>query len=94
VGFLPSFAYLGRVDKRLQHPRHTTPRLQAPAGSVAIADNQTAVYPIATPAGWQIIGRTPLDLSPEKLENRTRFTIGDKVQFEPMALKDYKRYLS
>lgn len=78
IGFMPNFAYLASLDSRLCSPRHKTPRAQIPPGSVGIADCQTGIYPSATPAGWQIIGRTPLDLSNN---SNIEFKVGDKVQF-------------
>ncbi len=78
VGFLPNFAYLGTVDKKIQIPRLTAPRLSVIKGSVAIADNQTGVYPSASPAGWRIIGRSPLNLAPPC---DTKFQISDTVNF-------------
>ena len=60
VGFMPGFGYLGPLDERLRLGRRATPRLRVPAGSVAIAGEQTAIYPLETPGGWWIIGRTSL----------------------------------
>lgn len=60
IGFAPGFAYLGLVDETLATPRLATPRPRVPAGSVALADRQTAVYPLATPGGWNLLGRTPM----------------------------------
>ncbi len=81
LGFAPGFAYLGPLPPALATPRLATPRLRVPAGSVAIADNQTAIYPFATPGGWRLIGRTDewlwnVDRSPP-----TRFVPGDRVRF-------------
>lgn len=81
LGFAPAFAYLGELDTRICHPRHATPRPSVAAGSLGIADNQTAIYPSASPAGWQIIGRTPIKLSIDQPENLTRFQAGDSVRF-------------
>jgi inhibitor of KinA len=58
IGFLPGFAYMGEVDERIAVPRRATPRLHVPAGSVGIAGTQTGVYPLVSPGGWNIIGRT------------------------------------
>ena len=58
LGFVPGFAYLGRVDPRITVPRHRVPRERVPAGSVGIAGEQTGVYPVESPGGWQLIGRT------------------------------------
>lgn len=62
TGFVPGFPYMGEVDRRLQVPRRREPRLRVAAGSVALAGRQTGIYPMETPGGWQVIGRTPLQL--------------------------------
>ena len=82
VGFSPAFAYLGALRPELAMPRLAEPRLSVPAGSVAIADRQTAIYPVESPGGWHILGRTALDLSLANPENLTRFKVGDWVRFE------------
>lgn len=85
VGFVPGFAYLGPLDPRLIVPRRESPRKKVPAGSVAIAEAQTGVYPSETPGGWNLIGTTmermfdPLRLDPALLH------VGDKVRFEVVA---------
>ena len=89
VGFAPAFAYLGEVDERIAMPRLARPRINIPAGSVGIADNQTAVYPVTTAAGWRIIGRSPLDLSLANKDNLKRFAIGNKIKFYPVNRADY-----
>jgi UPF0271 protein len=76
IGFLPGFAYLGDVDERLRRPRLATPRPRVPAGSVAIAERYTGVYPFASAGGWRLIG-TAIDYHPFAAE------IGDVVRFEP-----------
>ncbi len=62
LGFAPGFPYLGGMPERITAPRRDSPRLKIPAGSVGIAGSQTGVYPIETPGGWRLIGRTPLAL--------------------------------
>lgn len=89
IGFSPAFAFLAEVDKRIQMPRLSTPRIQIPAGSIGIADNQTAVYPIISSGGWNIIGKTPLDLSLKNVENLKRFMVGHKVKFRPIDRTEY-----
>lgn len=89
VGFSPGFAYLGEVSDRLAAPRLSTPRIQVPAGSVGIAEQQTAVYPMASAGGWQIIGRCPIDLSLTNPDNLTRFQIGDSVVFKAISEQEY-----
>lgn len=85
VGFTPGFAYLGFVDVQLQTARHATPRVSVPAGSVAIADRQTAVYPAATPGGWNIIGQCPIPLPHDWCQ------VGDKVRFVPVAETEFQQ---
>lgn len=89
IGFAPAFAYLGEVDERIASPRHASPRLSIPAGSVGIADRQTAIYPKASPAGWQILGQTPWDLSLNNPDNLMRFRVGDQVKFEPISYDEF-----
>ena len=62
LGFAPGFPFMGGMDERIATPRRDTPRLSIPQGSVGIAGKQTGIYSLETPGGWQIIGRTPLDL--------------------------------
>lgn len=93
IGFSPAFAYLGEVDVRIQVARLTTPRVTIPAGSVGIAQNQTAVYPNRSSGGWYIVGRTPLDLSLNKPENIDKFHVGDKVKFVSISRDEYLQSL-
>jgi inhibitor of KinA len=81
LGFVPGFAYMGIVDERIAAPRHATPRVRVPAGSVAIAGVQTGIYPAETPGGWHIIGRTTV--KPFDAERAQPFLLkaGDTVQF-------------
>jgi KipI family sensor histidine kinase inhibitor len=89
IGFSPAFAFLGEVDPRIRKPRLQNPRIKIPAGSVGIADNQTAVYPTNSSGGWNIIGKTPMDLSLDNPENLTRFIVGDHVRFIPIDKQQY-----
>ena len=89
IGFAPNFAFLGKVDKRIQAPRLSTPRIKIPKGSVGIADSQTAVYPSESSGGWNIIGRTLLDLSLNDPQNLDKFQVGDKVKFYPITRDEY-----
>ncbi|RBP71836.1 5-oxoprolinase subunit PxpB [Marinobacter nauticus] len=83
LGFAPGFAFMGQVDPSIAAPRKTSPRKQVPAGSVGIADRQTAVYPQASPGGWQLIGRCPTSLfDPTKL---SLLKVGDRVRFTPIS---------
>lgn len=88
VGFMPNFAYLAEVDSAIQMPRLKQPRAQVMPGSVGIADNQTAIYPDRSPAGWQIIGRTPINLSINQTQT-IRFKIGDQIKFDPIDQQKY-----
>lgn len=81
VGFLPGFPYLGEVDERITAPRQSEPRLKVPQGSVGIAGRQTGIYPLESPGGWQIIGRTPLSLFNPNQNPPTLLQSGDSVQF-------------
>lgn len=81
LGFTPGFAYLGGLDPALLTPRRETPRLKVPAGSVGIAGTQTGIYPLDTPGGWQIIGRTPLKLFDPSLEEPCLLGPGDRLRF-------------
>lgn len=85
LGFSPGFAYLGGLDARLATPRLPTPRLQVPAGSVAIGGAQTAVYPQATPGGWNLIGSCTLALFVPEAEPPCWLAAGDQVVFVPEA---------
>jgi KipI family sensor histidine kinase inhibitor len=81
IGFSPGFAYLGGLDAAIAAPRRSTPRLKVPAGSVGIAGMQTGIYPVATPGGWQIIGRTPKRLFLPAQESPCLLSPGDSLRF-------------
>ena len=87
LGFTPGFPYLGGLDNSLAMPRKKNPRLSIPKGSVAIANEQTGIYPTASPGGWQIIGRTPLELF--KKNEKPLINIGDKIKFVPISIKKF-----
>jgi len=89
IGFSPVFAFLGEVDERIQLPRLNTPRIKIPAGSVGIAESQTAIYPSDSSGGWNIVGRTPIDLSLNNLENVDKFNVGNQVKFYPISRDEY-----
>jgi KipI family sensor histidine kinase inhibitor len=91
LGFSPGFAYLTGLDDRLRLPRHATPRPRVPAGSVAIADDLTAVYPHATPGGWRLIARTPLEMFDARRDPPPLIEPGDTVRFQPIPLNEYRR---
>ncbi len=81
LGFLPGFAYLGGLSPSLAVPRRSVPRLAVPAGAVGIAGEQTGIYPLQTPGGWQVIGRTPLRLYDPRREPPSLLALGDAVKF-------------
>jgi KipI family sensor histidine kinase inhibitor len=81
IGFQPGFAYLGGLDPLLETPRRAEPRVAVPAGSVGIGGAQTGIYPLATPGGWQLIGRTALRLFDPQAEPPTLLAPGDRVRF-------------
>jgi KipI family sensor histidine kinase inhibitor len=83
LGFVPGFAYLGQIDERLALPRRTSPRPRVPAGSVAIADRQTAIYPSVTPGGWHLIGTAEVELFDPRRDMPALFQVGDRVRFVP-----------
>ncbi len=85
LGFVPGFAYLSELDPSLQLPRRPEPRPRVPAGSVAIAAAQTGVYPLDTPGGWHIIGRTGTVMFDPARELPALLRAGDTVRFEPVA---------
>jgi KipI family sensor histidine kinase inhibitor len=82
LGFVPGFAYLSELDPSLRIPRRSEPRPRVPAGSVAIAAAQTAVYPLDTPGGWHIIGRTGTVMFDPARESPALLRAGDAVRFE------------
>ncbi len=82
VGFVPGWAYLGQLDPRLIIPRRESPRKRVPAGAVAIAENQTGVYPAATPGGWHLIGTTAEVMFDAMREKPALLSVGDRVRFE------------
>jgi inhibitor of KinA len=84
LGFSPGFAYLGGLPEVLQVPRLATPRLSVAGGSVGIAGSQTGVYPVDSPGGWRLIGRTPLRMFDPDATPPTRLQPGDSVKFSPM----------
>ena len=84
LGFLPGTAYCGRLDQRIIAPRLERPRERVPAGSVAIADGQTIVYPLASPGGWRLIGRTDTLMFDAGADDPFRIRAGDRVRFVPL----------
>ncbi|WDM03076.1 5-oxoprolinase subunit PxpB [Alicyclobacillus cycloheptanicus] len=89
VGFVPGFPYLGGLPKRLAAPRKRQPRTQVPEGSVGIAGEQTGIYSLSTPGGWQIIGRTPVKLFDPTVNPPSYLQMGDRVRFCPISEETY-----
>lgn len=94
TGFLPGFVYLGEIDDSIQVSRLERPRAKVPAGAVAIADKQTAIYPIESPGGWHILGYTPINLISENLHNEPIMKVGDRIQFYEISANEYRTTLS
>jgi len=90
LGFLPGFPYLVGLDPQLATPRLATPRAVVPAGSVGIAGAQTGVYPVSSPGGWNLIGRTPLTLFDPAREQPSLVQAGDVVRFSPISLQEFE----
>ncbi len=90
IGFTPGFAYLGGLDERLRTPRLETPRRSVPAGSVGIADGQTGIYPIESPGGWRLLGRTPLRLFDVLRSEPFLLNPGDRVRFQPISRQAFE----
>lgn len=89
LGFTPGFPYLGGMDKRIATPRLQNPRTKIPAGSVGIAGEQTGIYPVESPGGWQLLGRTPLNLFNLKKDNPFLLEVGEYIKFVPITLEEY-----
>ena len=92
IGFMPGFPYMGTVDPLIATPRKKEPATHIPSGSVGIAGLQTGIYPIDSPGGWNIVGRTPLRLFDPVLENPVYLQPGDEVKFIPIPLDTYHEY--
>lgn len=91
VGFVPGFPYMASVHPRLALPRRTTPRTRVPAGSVAIAAGQTGIYPVETPGGWHLIGRTRVKPYDDSRAEAFLFRPGDRVRFHPIDRMEFDR---
>jgi len=91
LGFAPGFPYLHGLPEALSFPRRETPRTRVPAGSVAIANGQSCVYPSEIPGGWHVLGRTPLRLFQPDREPPTLLQPGDRVKFRPISASEFER---
>lgn len=94
LGFTPGFPYLGGMNKRISTPRLETPRVKIAAGSVGIAGEQTGIYSIGSPGGWQIIGQTPLNLYDAQRENPILLKAGQYIRFKPITKKEFNKIKS
>lgn len=90
IGFTPGFPYLGGMSEKIATPRLKVPREKIPGSSVGIAGNQTGIYPIDSPGGWQIIGRTPLKLFDPKRSPAVLLNAGQYIKFQPISKKEYE----
>ncbi len=89
LGFLPGFAYMGTVPKRIAMPRLDRPRPLVPAGSVGIAGEQTGMYPVSSPGGWRLLGKTPIRLYNSR-RPKPRYQAGDFIRFKSISKTEYR----
>lgn len=94
LGFLPGFAYLGGMDEALATPRLDSPRSEIFEGAVGIGGEQTGIYPVASPGGWQLIGKTPVKVYDKERENPILYSSGDYIRFVPVSLAEYDQIKS
>jgi inhibitor of KinA len=90
VGFTPGFPFLGGLPRKLATPRRDVPRKEIPAGSVAIGGAQTGIYPIKSPGGWNVIGRTPLQLFHPQKDPPALLRAGDRVRFRSITREEFE----
>lgn len=89
LGFLPGFPYLGGMDERIEAPRLESPRTSIPAGSVGIGGKQTGIYPLSSPGGWRLIGRTPVKVYDPEREEPIFYRAGDRIRFYRISEREY-----
>jgi inhibitor of KinA len=92
VGFMPGFAYMGGLPDALATPRRATPRTAVPAGAVGIGGKQTGVYPLESPGGWNLIGRTPVEIFDIGRTPAALLAAGDQTRFVPISRDDFERW--
>jgi inhibitor of KinA len=92
IGFVPGFAYMGGMDAKLATPRKQVPDAKIPAGAVGIAGTQTGIYPMETPGGWQIIGRTPLKMFDVNRAQPSLLKSGDLITFKAIDVEEFNAY--
>jgi inhibitor of KinA len=90
IGFAPGFPYMGGLPKELALPRRASPRTKVPPGSVGIVNDQTCIYPLATPGGWNLIGRTPTKMFLPQEEPPTLLRAGDRVRFRAIPPEEFR----
>lgn len=90
LGFRPGFPFLGGLEPRLFSPRLATPRVAVPAGSVGIGGQQTGIYPLKSPGGWRLLGRTPMKLFSPDADPPFALDVGDRVRFVPITEERYR----
>lgn len=90
IGFMPGFAYLGGLPERIATPRRKSPRTAVPAGTVGIGGRQTGVYPLVSPGGWNLIGRTPVKIFDIARDEPTLLLTGDRVRFRPIPRHEFE----
>lgn len=94
IGFMPGFPYLSGLSERIATPRKETPRPNVPAGSVGIAGTQTGIYPLNSPGGWQIIGRTPFDLFDMHRNPPALLRAGQYIRFKAVTKSEFENLLN
>jgi inhibitor of KinA len=92
IGFTPGFPYLGGLPEKLATPRHATPRKEIPAGSVAIGGRQSGIYPLRSPGGWNVIGRTPLRLFDPQTNPPALLRTGDRLRFQAISRQEFETW--
>ncbi|MBY7144143.1 5-oxoprolinase subunit PxpB [Virgibacillus sp. NKC19-3] len=94
IGFLPGFPYLGGLDRRIATPRLKEPRKSMAAGSVGIAHEQTGIYPVESPGGWNIIGKTPIPIFDKNAEDAFLFQAGDRIRFYRVSKTEFEQIIT
>jgi KipI family sensor histidine kinase inhibitor len=92
IGFTPGYPYLGQVPEAIATPRRKTPRILVPKGSVGIAKQQTGIYPVDSPGGWQIIGWTPVNLFDPQAQPPSLLMMGDRVRFQAISAQEASQW--
>lgn len=94
IGFLPGFPFMSKLPASLRFPRKKTPRVAVPAGSVAIANDQAAIYPWQSPGGWHLLGRCPVPLFNPERDSPSLLMTGDRVSFQPVPAAEFEHLKS